>query len=253
MKEILFNVVTKDGADISCCYICPDEFIGTNVLLCHGFGSSKNSSTNLFIESALLKKGMGILKFDFRGSGDSKGDLRQSTITTGLLDLDACIKGFEDNIGEYDAKNFIFMGASFGGAVAFYASKKHSPKALVLKSPALDIYTSYKITKGKDALDDWQKQGYVERGSIKLDFTYLSDSLNYKYAEAGVVPFSMPISIIHGGSDDVIPVSITEDFINSTKNHVSFFKLEGANHLYSEVNYFPLMINFITTEICKYI
>nr|MDO8100658.1 alpha/beta fold hydrolase [Candidatus Njordarchaeota archaeon] len=82
------------------------------VITCHGFMSSKDSQKYLQIAQRFLSCGIAVLRFDFRGSGESEGtrDLLGNRIT----DLKAAI----EYATERGFKSIGVLGSSFGGATA---------------------------------------------------------------------------------------------------------------------------------------
>ncbi len=257
MKEYKFYAVTNDNIKISCLYIQPsNNYIGKVALLLHGFSSGMNNSTNLAIQPKLLKFGLGILKFDFRGCGGSEGVLGKTTISSGVLDLNSCIKAFFENFSQHNKPDFIFIGSSFGGAVGLAAAKTILPIAVVLKSPVLDIYGGQEIRRGIQGMEEWKKNGYViiksKAGDVKLEFSYAEDSLNYNFFDKAMIPEKVSVSIVHGVKDEIAPFFFTEKFVKGN-NKTSLLRIEEANHHYNEDNHFEIMINFIIREIEKYI
>ena len=256
MESIIFNSESRDGVNIACTYICPDKYYGKDVLLLHGFSSGQNNSTNMALQPMLLGMGFGVLKFDFRGCGKSAGNLGKTTITSGILDMEACMLEFNKKMPNSMASNMLFFGSSFGGAVALFSSNRFSPKAIILKSPVLDIYNAQEMRRGESGMNEWREKGYVviksKAGDVNLNYSYVSDSLNYNYCDPNVVPSRIPISIVHGDKDEIAPIVFTENFVKNRINQIEFLNIHGANHHFNENNDFEIMINFIIREVKKY-
>jgi alpha/beta superfamily hydrolase len=62
------------------------------IILCHGFTTSKDSSTNIELEQKLNSKNIATLRFDFFGHGESEGDFKNITISEAVDDILNAIK-----------------------------------------------------------------------------------------------------------------------------------------------------------------
>jgi len=89
------------------------------VILCHGFTGNKIESNKLFVKLArkLCHEDFVVLRFDFRGSGDSEGEFENMTISGELSDLSAAV-GFVSTLPVVDANKIGALGLSLGSTVA---------------------------------------------------------------------------------------------------------------------------------------
>jgi uncharacterized protein len=97
------------------------------VVACHGMGASKDSDKYLLLGRELPAAGLALVRFDFRGSGESTGLARDATIATRVEDLEAVL----DHLAaqpELDGR-FGLLGSSLGGFVALWAASRAAPDA----------------------------------------------------------------------------------------------------------------------------
>lgn len=89
------------------------------VVLCHGFTGHKSESHRLFVSTgrALARSGIGALRFDFRGSGDSAGESETMTVAGEVADARAALAYLQDRAG-VDGKRIGLLGLSLGGMIA---------------------------------------------------------------------------------------------------------------------------------------
>ncbi len=106
------------------------------VVFLHGFASSKHGSGRCYVYLAelLAKEGIATLRFDFRGSGDSEGDLSEMTLEDLVSDANVVFNHLV-NIEGIDSERCGFFGSSLGGTVAILSSITQEVKALALWAP----------------------------------------------------------------------------------------------------------------------
>jgi len=107
------------------------------VLLCHGLTGSRGEDHFIFVKLSrqLARKGIGSLRFDFRGSGESEGDFSRMTIPGEILDARAALAALLRMPG-VDRKRIGVLGLSMGAIVASNISDCESRvKSLALWSP----------------------------------------------------------------------------------------------------------------------
>lgn len=85
----------------------------------------------------LARRGYPVLRFDYRGSGDSEGDFQDVTIETMISDTRAAASTLKEKIDSLTAVNL--LGLRLGASVAALAAAAMEPaKALLLWEPVVD-------------------------------------------------------------------------------------------------------------------
>lgn len=83
------------------------------VVICHGFRGAKENGGKIFAFAAKLQNlGLGVLAFDFSGSGGSEGDFMNITLSRQADDLRQVIDFVDDKF----SLPIILLGRSFGGS-----------------------------------------------------------------------------------------------------------------------------------------
>ncbi|WP_027480467.1 alpha/beta hydrolase, partial [Deinococcus pimensis] len=93
------------------------------VVMLHGYTGHKSETHRLFTLTArhLARLGVGALRFDFRGSGDSDGDFSAMTVSREVEDALAGVEYARARPG-VDPARVMLMGFSMGGMVAALAA-----------------------------------------------------------------------------------------------------------------------------------
>jgi uncharacterized protein len=90
------------------------------VLVLHGFGSNKMSGSCIHPARLLTAWGYVVLRFDFRGCGESEGPPGRVVCLEQVEDTQAAVT-FMASRAEIDPARIAVAGSSFGAAVAVYA------------------------------------------------------------------------------------------------------------------------------------
>jgi uncharacterized protein len=206
------------------------------VILCHGLAVTKDEWKHIFVRlsEALQEQGIDVLRFDFRGHGESSGKQEDMTIFGEVLDLEAVI----DYAKELGYTTIGLLGASFGGgAVAsFLDNDLEEVKTAVLWNPLLDGTT---LTEGKSP---WAKKQLSKKNlEILKTEGYLPIAKVFKLGRAAIEQLqtfsvypilartNVPILIVHGDKDSYVPYS---DSVKATVvgKNCTLELLDGAEH-----------------------
>jgi pimeloyl-ACP methyl ester carboxylesterase len=103
------------------------------VCMLHGFTGDKSEEGRLFVRAArtLAASGIHVLRFDFRGNGDSDGDFADMTLSGEVDDARAAIAFLRRTRG-VDRKRIGLIGHSLGSIVAQLVAARERVSSLVL-------------------------------------------------------------------------------------------------------------------------
>jgi len=103
-------------------------------LLAHCFTCGKDSLAATRILRALARVGIGVLRFDFAGLGDSGGDFADATFSADVDDLVTAIEAMRDS----GRRISLLVGHSLGGAAVIAAASRVPSGAAVatISAPA---------------------------------------------------------------------------------------------------------------------
>jgi hypothetical protein len=130
----------------------------------------------------------------------------------------------------HGARRLILVGYSMGGAIVTQFMQR-SPLAsrvdgLVLDAPVLDWERVLEFNATEMGLPGFLAQPVEWAIGARIDVDW--DSLDaLKHTE----DFQLPILLFHGGEDDVVPISLSEDFTAELPRWVTYFRASRAGHV----------------------
>ncbi|HZS12321.1 MAG TPA: alpha/beta fold hydrolase [Nitrospirales bacterium] len=230
------------GHETAAVLAAPDQRTDKIVVLCHGFLSTKNSSTNKALTRLLLAQGIATFRFDFFGQGDSQGPFERLLLSTAV----AQTRGALDEVAARGYRRIGLMGSSFGGLVAtLVASGRPDLRAVGLKCPVPDFPEMLRMEFGEAGIEAWRKFGRIPdvTGGTKpvpLHFAFYDDLLRhdaYKAAER----ITAPVLIVQGDCDEHVPMSQARRLMESLRSEKRLDVIEGADHSFSKAADFQRM------------
>lgn len=225
-KDIIF--ANRSGMKLHGILIIPEAKNFPLIIICHGYASSAGSRTRLELSRQLLQKGIASFGFDFTGCGESEGELHQLTVSQGVEDLTAAYS-YVKKLKNADKKRIGLLGSSFSGSVAVLFSAKNEVKALALKSPV----SSYSSVKEMPILSKAEQK------------RFFNDAAKYGIYSAAEKIIA-PTIIVHGSSDDVVPVEQSKTLFSHLKCEKKLAVLGGADHQYSDSSHFSHMMKLVS-------
>ncbi|MFO8016654.1 MAG: alpha/beta fold hydrolase [Candidatus Woesearchaeota archaeon] len=236
MKEEKIYFENRHGQKL-CGILTVPEDTGSRhhiVVLAHGFTSSKESSTYPFMARKLYEAGILSLRFDFYGHGESEGKFEDITLTEGSEDIQSAI----DFAGKKEyVEDISLFGTSFGGVCTILAAARHKDKEIIkaagLKAPAADMVGNRKNKLRDEGFREWKKKGFAEFPKddgrpVKLNYSFIEDGeMIDAFEEAKSI--SCPVLIVHGDSDESVPVQQSEKLADNIKD-AKLEIIKGADH-----------------------
>jgi alpha/beta superfamily hydrolase len=192
------------------------------------FTCNKNIKTAAYISRGLAERGLGVLRMDFRGLGESEGEFAAANLTTNIADLVAA----SEFLSRQYAAPALLIGHSFGGpAVIRAAPKIPSCRAVVtINSPADPLHVT---TYFQDKLHRIRGEGSVSVDIVGRPFPMTRqfiDDLEKQNHPAAISELGKALLICHAPADDVVPFSEAIEMFEAANQPKSFFSLDGADH-----------------------
>jgi pimeloyl-ACP methyl ester carboxylesterase len=131
---------------------------GSAVVMLHGFGSSRDEVGGLFAQqaAALAAEGIASLRIDFRGYGESAGDMADTTFEGMLADV-ATARTYLAEVDGVDATRIGVVGYSFGAAIAMLEPDQF--KSVVVWGQMGDLQAEFHEFLGQDFYDKAAAEG----------------------------------------------------------------------------------------------
>lgn len=235
MKNRKVEYKSRDGIKISGIINIPDCAPKGCIVLCHGITVDKDENGKFVTLSAkLCNAGFEVLRFDFRGHGESSLRPEKMTIMGELLDVEASIL--------YVTKEFPKIGllaCSFGAGPAILYIVDHSDliKTLILWNPVLDYEQTFlkpRLPWGKsifnaDGFQELENKGFVTipGKDFRIGKQLVQEFSKYKpFMELRKV--QCPVLTIHGINDTKVPYWVSEKY--GKPNDKSHFISVKSNH-----------------------
>lgn len=202
------------------------------LVMLHGFGGTCGGYKAMFTQMsrALAVQGIGSVRFDFYGNGESDGSFGDMTfegLHTDIADIFAWVKAqpFTDN------DRIFLCGHSMGGYLAASTAPKLNPRGLVLLCPGAGMWfgcaeRADAVTKtGQDFAD-------VEGLCYKMDFNYQMSKHPDPYTEAA--GYAGPVLIARAADDKLVDDACCQSYKN-VYNHAEFMTLERGGHNFAAI------------------
>lgn len=210
------------------------------VLICHGLAGDKLGRYRAYVEiaRALVTKGIAVLRFDFRGCGDSEGLFSDFTLDSHIEDALAALDVIK-NHPDIDTTRLGIYGRSFGGLTAILAAEQcKSFKSICLWAPVFN---------GDPWADLWKQlqSGMMPEGDFKrlmeANGQLVGLELFEQFFKADVHSAlqslkHIPLFHIHGDKDTRIIPTQADAYKQSRRNSTAvsrFMRLPQSDHEFS--------------------
>jgi uncharacterized protein len=232
----------------------PDAGTDRIAVLCHGFLSSKTSSTNNTLTRLLIEQGIATFRFDFFGQGDSPGPFEEITITLAIGQALAAL----DHVTHEGYRRIGLMGSSFGGLVAILtASQRTDLACLALKCPVVDFAEELRLEFGNEELARWKATDTIPdimggTGRIALRYAFYEDCLR-QIAYEPARSITAPTVIVQGDQDEHIPLHQSRTLYEALRVTKHLELLPGADHQFTKGEDFTRMTNVIADWLIRHL
>ncbi|GLQ53725.1 alpha/beta hydrolase family protein [Devosia nitrariae] len=204
---------------------------GQAVVMLHGFGSSRDEVGGLFALQAedLAAEGIASLRIDFRGYGESGGDMADTTLE-GLIDDAAAARDILAGVEGVDPARIGVIGYSFGAAVAMLEPDPFA--SVVVWGQMGDLQAEFHEFLGQDFYDTAANEGVasVDLGwrTISLKQAFFDSLARHDLAER-FAGYDGPFLTIAGDGDPA--VSYFDQYLGLAEGRAESLIVPGADHM----------------------
>jgi len=203
----------SEGDRISGVLHLPEKETPPCIIASHGLLSSKDSEKYIALGERISREGMAMLRFDFRGIGESGGSEEDNTISKRIADLSAAVDFIESYPGLRGGIGLI--GSSLGGFVSLIkASMDKRIKATVVW--ATPHHLDDLKTKERDQDTPLPPEAFFEDLPRHRLLPLLSKVSN--------------CMVIHGEKDELVPVEQAWEIFYHLAEPKTIHVIEEANH-----------------------
>ena len=199
------TLTTDDGLRLGGWFVRPSPpSAGHSVIVFNGNGG--NRSMRAPLASALARRHIGVLLFDYRGYGGNGGSPSEDGLT---LDARAAVR-YVVSRHDVDPARLAYFGESLGTGVAVRLAAERRPKALVLRSP----YTSL-----------------ADVGRYHYPFLPVGLLLRDRFpSKERIRQVGCPLLIVAAEHDRIVPAKLSRALYEAATDPKQLLMIENADH-----------------------
>ncbi|MGH1404369.1 MAG: alpha/beta hydrolase [Alphaproteobacteria bacterium] len=197
-------VKTRDGLNLYGWYLSAHSEVRAVIVLYHG--NAGNLEDRLFKAREFTREGYSVLLVEYRGYGGNPGQPDEAGL---YMDGRAYLDFVQHDKG-YALSDVIIYGESLGSGIATQMATEYEAKALILEVPF-------------DSLISMASQRYF--------FLPVRLLLKDRYMNIDKIShINMPLLILHGHKDEVIPFSLAKNLFDAAKTPKIFVDFPQGKH-----------------------
>ncbi len=206
------------------------------VCICHGIpaGSAHDPGDGGYplLAETVCQQGFAVLIFNFRGAGESGGNM---DIKGWSRDLTAAVNYLtgRENV---DAQKILLMGFSAGGAVSIYnaAQDERISGVVSCASPAyfdFSIFSEFSTNGPQTVVDRFRETGIIRDADFPVSLTewfHEFDEVTPVHWVGRIAP--RPLLLLQGSDDVTVPVSHAQQLYDKAQKPKQLIIIDGASH-----------------------
>ncbi|OBG87953.1 osmotically inducible protein OsmC [Mycobacterium sp. E136] len=207
----------------------PDGDVRGWGVFAHGFTLGKNSPAASRICKQLASEGIGMLRFDNLGLGDSEGDWSDGSFSHKVADTVRAVEFMNSS----DREVRLLVGHSFGGS-AVIAAAHECPTVKAVATVAAP-YEPAHVERIYDALverieEEGEAQFHIGGKALTLKRHFLEDVRDADLRER-IHSLRRALLVMHSPTDNTVGIENASEIFQAARHPRSFVSLEGADHL----------------------
>jgi putative redox protein len=207
----------------------PDGVPVAWAIFAHCFTCSKDSKAAAYIARALAAHGIGVLRFDFTGLGQSEGDFADTSFSSNVGDLLAAAAWLEQHHGPPS----LLIGHSLGGAAVLAAASGIEARRAVatIGAPFDPLHVARHFDEHRERI---AAEGQATVSLAGRPFTITQafvDDLEAQTPAARIGALDCALLVMHAPDDHVVHVVEAKAIFEAARHPRSFIALDGADHL----------------------
>lgn len=211
------------------------------IVICPGFAGNKCGKFRMFVTlgKELAKQGIAVLRFDYRGAGDSEGEFQDITLEGKISDTLKCLHFLAED-SQIDSSRIGILGRSLGGAIAVLTARRFPEiKSLALWAPVFrsdpwrELWESLKSNK----MLDKEKQDVLKNLPANIpNIAFLTQFFKLDLEQELEGLRQTPLLHIHGEQDRIVKIEHAKDFEKARAGvpNSRFVQLPKSDHDFSD-------------------
>lgn len=195
------------------------------LVICHGFRGSKDGGGRaIMLADAVASIGITAVRFDFTP---------HAPLTQQIAEIKSVVEFCRECIGT----RIFLLGRSMGGSAALaFAAQDGSVPGLCLWAAPWNLEETFQLSLGEHYHQLAQGKDVVlddEYGRISLSPDIIKDMQQYDLLQCVRVIGSVPILILHGDHDAVVPLNQAKDIYRLAAGSKKMVVIEGGDHQFN--------------------
>ncbi len=241
----------SQGAKLSARLDMPAGIIKAYAIFAHCFTCSKDLHATKRISAELANQGIAVLRFDFTGLGNSKGDFASTNFSSNKEDLLVAANYLREH---FEAPSLL-IGHSLGGAaVLSIASEIPEVKAVAtIGAPSEAAHVVHNFGVKLDEIKDTGEANVSLGGrdfSIRKQFL---DDLEANDVLLKVAELKKPLLVLHSPVDQTVGIENATQIFVAAKHPKSFVSLDNIDHLISRDKDADFVSSIISSWATRYV
>ncbi|MEJ8814013.1 bifunctional alpha/beta hydrolase/OsmC family protein [Variovorax ureilyticus] len=229
MRNEVFEFEGEKGARLVGKLDLPDGSPHGYALFAHCFTCTKESLAAVRIGRALAGQGLGVLRFDFTGLGQSGGEFADSTFSGSVKDVVAAAQAMRDA----GIEPTLLIGHSLGGAAVLAAAADlPNVKAIATIGAPFDVQHVTRLF--GDDLEKLLEKGEAEvklgGRPFKIRSSFVDDLGAHDQAQR-IHDLRRALLVIHAPMDRTVDIENAGQIFQAALHPKSFVSLDDADHL----------------------
>lgn len=230
MTSKIYNFVGASGQQLSGRLELPQTTTRGWAIFAHCFTCGKDSLAAVRVSRALALIGIGVLRFDFAGLGDSDGEFGSGTFAADIGDLIAAARTMtEDSMAPS-----LLVGHSLGGAAVLGAAGEiETVKAVATIGAPADVGHILQRFEPQ-VIKQIETDGEAEVSLAGRAFTFRRDFVEDVRGQnlvARVKALRRPLLVLHAPGDMTVGIDNASAIFQAAMHPKSFVSLDDADHL----------------------
>ncbi|HEY1771915.1 MAG TPA: alpha/beta fold hydrolase [Gammaproteobacteria bacterium] len=198
-------------------------------LYAHCFTCGKDVRSAVNIGRALAREGIAMLRFDFTGLGESKGDFADTTFSSNVADLKAAAKFLAE---KYQAPK-ILIGHSLGGTAVLEAAHDipSSVAVATIGAPSDPEHVAMLLGPAREKIEEEGEATVTLVGrEFRFKKSFLDDLKMRPWAD-NLRGLRKALLVFHSPVDKTVDISNAAQIFGAALHPKSFISLNEADHL----------------------
>lgn len=207
----------------------PEGPVRAHALFAHCFTCTKRSLAAVRVARALAAQGIGVLRFDFTGLGQSGGDFADSTFSGSVQDLLAAARAMQ----AAGIAPQLLIGHSLGGAAALAAAADIPDlKAVATIAAPFDVQHVKQLFGEQLPTLLAQGEAEVRLGGqpFRMRRAFIDDLARHDQRRR-IAALRLALLVLHAPGDAIVEINNAASIFLAAHHPKSFVSLDDADHL----------------------